>query len=280
MCLVKPAWTDWPGVRVITAGRLHAIEKAEPGWSALLVPASDSYGFQLVREFGVVGWADFEDPDGTRRRYGLCDVFVSPASLNKHPGPDLTAVPGWESLDGLTFAEHDPCFVAYLSPGCDTAAVLRACYERRKLWHEQGRVRADARRRRLDLYGPEGWYVSGRRSWASGIGGWGREEREWLRMIAYADPTFRGREAIDPYLRAIVLRRSGAACVYCGNVAERMHVDHVIPVARGGRTVEENLVGACQPCNSRKSARLPTPAELADLRERFGLAIEFPEERP
>jgi 5-methylcytosine-specific restriction endonuclease McrA len=40
-------------------------------------------------------------------------------------------------------------------------------------------------------------------------------------------------------------------CVYCGARAE--HIDHVIPIAKGGAHKIGNLVAACQSCNLRKS---------------------------
>ena len=40
-------------------------------------------------------------------------------------------------------------------------------------------------------------------------------------------------------------------CVYCGSKSE--HIDHVIPIAKGGAHKVGNLVGACQSCNQRKS---------------------------
>ncbi len=40
-------------------------------------------------------------------------------------------------------------------------------------------------------------------------------------------------------------------CVYCGSKSE--HIDHVIPIAKGGAHKVGNLVAACQSCNQRKS---------------------------
>jgi hypothetical protein len=56
-------------------------------------------------------------------------------------------------------------------------------------------------------------------------------------------------------VRFEVLKRDGFACVYCGRKAPEvvLHVDHVKPVSKGGRTVMANLVAACQPCNAGKS---------------------------
>ena len=50
-------------------------------------------------------------------------------------------------------------------------------------------------------------------------------------------------------------------CAYCGkNVPPKgLTMDHVVPVARGGRSARGNVVAACQECNTRK--KLMTPAE-------------------
>lgn len=40
-------------------------------------------------------------------------------------------------------------------------------------------------------------------------------------------------------------------CVYCGAPSE--HIDHVIPIAKGGAHKVGNLVAACRSCNQRKS---------------------------
>lgn len=44
-------------------------------------------------------------------------------------------------------------------------------------------------------------------------------------------------------------------CLYCGDPAE--HVDHFIPLARGGTHTLDNLVPACAACNLSKGAKLP-----------------------
>lgn len=50
-----------------------------------------------------------------------------------------------------------------------------------------------------------------------------------------------------------ILKRDAHTCQYCGrNGGERMTIDHIIPKSLGGRTVWENVVSACRPCNLRK----------------------------
>jgi 5-methylcytosine-specific restriction endonuclease McrA len=58
--------------------------------------------------------------------------------------------------------------------------------------------------------------------------------------------------------------RCGAACVYCGRTSG-LTVDHYIPRAKGGRSVSDNLVPACGPCNNAKGDTLPLEFILAQL---------------
>lgn len=56
-------------------------------------------------------------------------------------------------------------------------------------------------------------------------------------------------------LRQTVIARDAGRCRYCGCVPVETHIDHVRPVSRGGRSVIENLVVACAPCNLAKGAK-------------------------
>jgi 5-methylcytosine-specific restriction endonuclease McrA len=47
----------------------------------------------------------------------------------------------------------------------------------------------------------------------------------------------------------------GFRCVYCG-VEDKLTVDHVIPISRGGLDSPENVVPACRSCNCSKGAKL------------------------
>jgi 5-methylcytosine-specific restriction endonuclease McrA len=64
-----------------------------------------------------------------------------------------------------------------------------------------------------------------------------------------------------------VLLRDDHRCQYCGVRGERfLTVDHVVPRSRGGPSTFENLVCACQPCNTRKKNRTPGEANMKLLR--------------
>lgn len=67
-----------------------------------------------------------------------------------------------------------------------------------------------------------------------------------------------------PVSRRSVLARDFYTCQYCGATPNRkdLTVDHVVPRSRGGQSVWENLVTACQTCNSRKGDRTPEEANM------------------
>jgi 5-methylcytosine-specific restriction endonuclease McrA len=52
-----------------------------------------------------------------------------------------------------------------------------------------------------------------------------------------------------------VLEEFGHRCAYCLCGDQKLTMDHVIPVAKGGEHVRENIVPACKSCNSRKKDR-------------------------
>lgn len=66
-----------------------------------------------------------------------------------------------------------------------------------------------------------------------------------------------GREAIPIGVRLHVLRRDGLACGICGGEVDAgdVHLDHVVPVARGGPTVARNLRVTHSKCNLRKGSK-------------------------
>ena len=67
---------------------------------------------------------------------------------------------------------------------------------------------------------------------------------------------------ISDKLRGFVAHRAGFRCEYCRLLAEdaffRFHVDHIVSVKHGGKTVQENLAYACQICNWNKGSDIAT----------------------
>jgi 5-methylcytosine-specific restriction protein A len=55
-------------------------------------------------------------------------------------------------------------------------------------------------------------------------------------------------------------KRSSGICHYCNNkfIPNELTMDHVIPIARGGKTEKSNVVPCCKACNTKKKQLLPT----------------------
>lgn len=60
------------------------------------------------------------------------------------------------------------------------------------------------------------------------------------------------RQLLSYKLRWEVLKRDGFKCVACGG-NDRLEIDHIVPISRGGRTEMSNLQTLCFPCNRGKS---------------------------
>ena len=59
-------------------------------------------------------------------------------------------------------------------------------------------------------------------------------------------------------LRYDIMKRDGFKCVICGATAQdgaKLHVDHILPVSKGGKTVPDNLRTLCSNCNLGKKAK-------------------------
>jgi hypothetical protein len=79
---------------------------------------------------------------------------------------------------------------------------------------------------------------------------------EQIRARVYARK--RGLDPIPPWWREEHLDGFNGRCAYaCGSTAEVL--DHIWPVARGGKSTPGNLAPACAPCNGSKSDKNPTP---------------------
>lgn len=64
------------------------------------------------------------------------------------------------------------------------------------------------------------------------------------------------RQRMTPSLRYDIMKRDGFRCVLCGRSVEKngvtLHIDHIVPVAKGGKTVPDNLRTLCEECNKGK----------------------------
>lgn len=86
-------------------------------------------------------------------------------------------------------------------------------------------------------------------------------------FVAYRSSLLRGKvkscgcckhitELLTPSLRYDIMKRDGFRCVLCGRTSKdgiALHVDHILPVSKGGQTIPSNLRTLCDVCNLGKS---------------------------
>lgn len=81
------------------------------------------------------------------------------------------------------------------------------------------------------------------------------------------------RARISPKMRERVAEATGHRCGYCVTsqftIGYRLTIDHIIPEARGGESVEENLCLACFACNQSKGARVQARDPMTGRRVRL-----------
>ena len=85
---------------------------------------------------------------------------------------------------------------------------------------------------------------------------------------------------VPPVNRREIFRRDQHTCQYCGNT-KRLTIDHVIPRSKGGTHTWDNVVTACESCNSAKGDRLLAETKLvlhAKLKAPIHPAIAFAEQ--
>ncbi len=94
----------------------------------------------------------------------------------------------------------------------------------------------------------EGWKIEKK--------GGGKTTEYCLTSLEKKEGVVRG--PINPRTRAGILRRDGYRCVHCGKNPEedniKLEVDHIIPVAWGGKTEPKNLQSLCRKCNQGKKS--------------------------
>ena len=89
----------------------------------------------------------------------------------------------------------------------------------------------------------------------------------WKRTRKKRELTMMGLQQVGVDVRVALLLRTGGGCWYCGNplTMASVTVDHVVPLARGGNPVFDNLVACCNECNTAKGQ-----STLEEFRRRRG----------
>lgn len=65
------------------------------------------------------------------------------------------------------------------------------------------------------------------------------------------------KRSLSPSDKLRILRRDEFTCRGCGEAGTDLHVDHIIPVSKGGTDDDENLQALCVDCNQEKGDAMP-----------------------
>ena len=87
--------------------------------------------------------------------------------------------------------------------------------------------------------------------------------------------TYMARVSTGKAQRFRIFSRDGFTCRYCGRRSDviPLHLDHLIPVSRGGTNDDDNLITSCRDCNLGKGSRRIEESELPES-GRLALAQE------
>lgn len=82
-------------------------------------------------------------------------------------------------------------------------------------------------------------------------------------IVRFLHAVRRKKKAIK-FSRENVYARDKGRCQYCSNKVPRHKAtyDHVVPKSKGGKTVWDNIVIACMPCNQKKRDMTPEQAGM------------------
>jgi len=101
-------------------------------------------------------------------------------------------------------------------------------------------------------------------------------DETWVEFEADAEHVGREREKARALRETAWWKRriERGICAYCGRAFRRgeLTMDHVVPIARGGRSAKGNVVASCKPCNTEK--KLLTPAERLLLAQKHSGSAE------
>lgn len=80
----------------------------------------------------------------------------------------------------------------------------------------------------------------------------------WINDKPYQKSNNQEREKLTPTIRYRVLSRDNYTCQSCGKSSKEttLHVDHIIPISKGGKTEISNLQVLCSECNQGKSDKV------------------------
>jgi len=146
--------------------------------------------------------------------------------------------------DGLQFhckaCQHAAYVIRYTKKKADINAQNKA--------YRKANPEKTARRKRTYYETHKEQYRRDLRAWRKAH--W---QHHYINHLAKRQALIRGASISDFTLEDWIelLEQYGYLCAYCHSTS-KLTMDHVVPLSKGGPHTKDNIVPACQPCNSRK----------------------------
>lgn len=213
---------------------------------------------QIYGNIGFSGIIDSMKPLGKAFICGSCGIAFYSRKADKNRQPKYCS----KKCFGQTRKLHIPCQYC----GKEIQNPLGVSIRNRK--HCSRKCQSDATKGRV--LSPE-WRKAlseGRKASAKCKGpnlyNWkgGAEHRREVNRLKYHHRKAQGK--LDPLFLQVLIRLQCYRCLYCEQLLKKgrsTHIEHLVPVTRGGTNEWFNLVYACQSCNSKKHDK--TLAEFA-----------------
>lgn len=159
-----------------------------------------------------------------------------------------------------TDEERSAYKLAWARANRERLTALRADPEKRKAKSEYDKRRYQERRKET-IARSAAWYAENRERSVAAATAWAKANPDRVRANRrawkYRHPDVARRIPVSgsasPEQIAARVAFYGGVCAYCGGPFE--HIDHVIPLARGGTGWPSNIRPACRYCNQSKHAK-------------------------
>lgn len=99
------------------------------------------------------------------------------------------------------------------------------------------------------------WYEKNKEDVKERVALYKKEYPEQYRMYANRRAASKKTDIIEIFTHQDIINVYGDKCFYCGGLFE--HIDHYMPLSRGGSHTLENVRPSCEHCNLTKSNKLP-----------------------